>query len=590
VIRNRWLLILYAFLVIVSAVTLFYPALSSADFGDNFGEKKRLPGRTYTLYGSVELSYDWDKFQGEAARTQFIQNYELGLRGVVLAKTFLNFDVSGSFQILSGQNVEGYTLKGANLNVSFLEALPKQWLKYWMFIPNPIRLRYTKLSDSIDNVDYTNYGISLQYSKPDLIKGASKKARTNDEENESESNGNNNGESRFRIPFPVINLDYDRYEDRSRGTDSIIDLLSLRSSFHGKHYDWNIRYEYSNQSAPTEYRRHTVEFMPNYSFYDEKTRRSLSLWNYLKWEKIEAENNDSNSLLARSTVDWTERFGPEKKDFLRVMGIAGYNHLSAEESSEGYFATLTGGYTKVFSPRVTNTATLALGMTQGDGDSHYVRASDYVNVDISRVFRGSAGAFAGYNENGPEYGTDLLLSTKTRVVTTLGYNFSFLSMTDQDQLRHSVTLSASTPAATLSASLIALTNDFTGIDARTEDTRGYSADLFLRLLNMYINLGGIYYKDTVVDGTNTESKITRIYASINRAIKANTILNMYSSWEKDRGGTTLLQIRPRLTWTRKWTDVSVEYEYRRTTQPDMPAENEHRFFVRLIRRFAVNFR
>lgn len=533
-----------------------------------YTQERRFFAKRYTLYGSLELNYDRSWVEGGEPTTTFTQGYNLGLRGFVIDPRLVTFDVSGIFTKVSIRPGDGYSLMGRNLNVILFEKLPPRLLRAWGFIPNPIILRYSHYSNTYD---YTNYGITLRHAMPEEVKARRQQERPGSP-----------------IIFPTTFFDFDRYEYKSADFNTVTNAYSLRSFLTGKTYDYRFLFENVDQTGTTEYKRTTVEFQPNYRFYDEGTRRLFDIFNIVRWDKID----DRKTIDVRSLQRWYKPFG---RDSLQVTGSIVYSGILSGEKAENYNASVTADYTKVFSPVVSNIASVSVGYGKiDDRNTHSGRAGDSVTVEISRIFRGKSSAFIGINQNGMEYGLDAYLYTKTRINASLGYTFASLFPDDGKTVAHRIILDASGPMfnnVSFTTNLQYLIRDVSQADNPfSERSILYSANIFWYVARTSVSLGGTYASTRQRNGASSEGKITSVQGTVSRLLTKRTFLNIYSTWTKDSSAdNTVFEFRPRLSWNTRQTFIDVEYDYRRTSTGGLPAVNDHRIFVRFVRRFSRDF-
>jgi len=558
----KWILCISSF-ILISIFHLSFPQDSSAQREAFIGRK------SYVLYGSAELAYErrWLR-EGDDALSTFTQNYNLGLRGSLIDPRLINFDVSGILTDSSRNTGEDdYTLKGVNLNLNLLERIPPKLRGAWRFIPNPISLRYSHYSNDYES---TNYGVSLAYSL--------EKLRPVKKEN---------GKNGAPIPLPTLLFDYDRYDYGQGNYNIVTDTYSLRSSITGKHYDYRFLYENWEQKGATEYKRSALELQPNYRFYNKETKRSLNVTNLLRM----TETNDIKNLDLRSNVSWLKPIG---KDSLSFSGGAGYSSALNGEKTESYDASVSGAYTKAFSPRLTDTVSLSMGVGQSnDRNTHSERLSNAIGWDISRLFRGSGSVFLGNTQDGRDFGFGASLSTKTRITITTDYSFESIHPENGETLRHTFNLGASGPIRrnlTFNTALRYKIEDVSSpVDPYSENSLYGTANLSWQLRKTSLSLGGNYTLTEKENGQTVETKNTSIYGSLSRLLTRRTFLNVYSSWTMDSDGKETLEIKPRLSWARGLTSVAIEYDYRSVKEPAGAASGEQRIFVRAVRRFGGRF-
>ncbi len=562
--------------------------------------------RNYNLYGNIGLTYQrqWTDRADTDTETFFTQSYNLGLRGFVVDPRLVFFDVSGYFTKTTSDPGDDFTLLGQNVRVVFLQKLPQKWLSSWMYIPNPITLRFSHYANS---VEYTNYGISLRYGKPyewqvherefrQQTQGARKgnKENAENEENEENSTGANVApvapqSKGLGLNFPVTYFDYDHYDTKSQGESSSTNLYSLRSFMQGEVYDYRFYFEHENTTGISSTKRTLVQLEPNYRFFDPDTKRLLDIMNTLRYQTID----DQKTYEVHSRVNLYRPYG---NDTLLGNGSLDYSRTSDKSSSSDVFnVNTTVSYNRVVSPRLSYMPYVSLGYgTSDDANSHFERVGTNVSVDLSRLFRSTSNVFAGTNQNGFEYGADAFLYTKTRISASLGYSFTSLMPDEGRAVTHRVVLNASGPiVGALSFNTYA---DYSRLDQHdpedpfVEDSLRAGANLYWYFYRTSMSLGGSYAKVKRRNSITESSDVTTLTATLSRVITRNLLFTTYALWIRDSLHNKSLEITPRLQWSLRQTSVDVEYKYRRESVLGAPEQTEHRLTINFIRYFSRNFR
>jgi hypothetical protein len=582
---------------------LFFLLSARESSADSYRDRYNTLVRRYTLYGAVGLSYERDWGDNRGATHLFTQSYSLGFRGFVVDPRLVYFDVAGTFSKSTGNEGQHFSLLGQSLNVTFLQVLPHKWWKYWYVIPNPINVRFLHYSDS---VDYTQYGITLRLAKPSELRAlesieeseaanAQSQAQAEMENNEISPNMEKKKKSGGAgFPFPITYFDYDHYDTGSSGSKTVSDYYSLRSQLLGKVYDYQLLVEHMDQRGDAKLTRTTVEFQPNYMFYDQDTRKLLEIQNLFRYQKID----ELKTFEVHSRVNLNKPMGA---DSLFAQGAVDYSHTSAPGvATTTYDASTTATYQKVVSPRLTYSPFVSVGFFKGDDaegtgtTTHFERAGSGVEYDISKIFRNTSNAFVGTTDNGFEYGAETVFSTKTRISTALGYAFSSLFPEEGRTMTHRLSFSASGPiVSTLSFNTYAYftKRDVSHTDnAFSDETILYSANLYWFWGRTSASLGGNYSQVTTRNGDKERSYASGIQATLSRVLTRRTFLTVYSLWTQDSLKNKSLEVRPRLRWSTRQTSVEAEYAYRRFSILGSPETTEHRFWISFIRYFSVNLR
>lgn len=634
---------------LLGPLSLLLPIPCSADsYSDNLG-------RRYSLTGSLELSYDRRSSQGVASG-DFRQLLLLDHRGFVADPQLLTYEISGRVSHDAGKGSENTTVVGTDLGLTLFRSLPRGLQKGSDYIPHPIWLRYSRESDNLS--DYTSYGLSFSHSvsqkqrflewedapKPggDTAKTDEKSPKPDGKSTKTESEDADlyeDGPARTMkivekdsFPFPVTFFDYDHVDQKSQGSHTVNDTLSLRSSLTGKSYDYRFLYENQNQTGSQVLQRSLLQFEPIYRFYNEETKRQIDIRNILRYE----EYNRAQNIELGSNFNWSRPIG---KDELSVRSELDYSSSSAARLTEAnYNATASANYKKFISPRLTNSTSLLTSFKKRDSvdtsasiarsnvlDDHSERLLDTVTADISQLYSGVASAYVGNGVQGTEYGTSATLSTKTRITTFLSYSYNLsapqmpassnlvlqsslspLQQSSQNPPTQNSSGRMSKNEVTVGASGPLLNNlafqtraDFALSEVpvvggkSTEEAETLSGNLLWRLPKTAMTLGGNYSQMKKADSASSS---TSLFSTITRVLPMRMLFNFYSTWTKTDSNstgagsnqTTRLELRPTLRWTRGLTTVDTEYSYTRSTGGGDTSVDQ-RFFARLVRKFSALF-
>ncbi|MDP3297560.1 MAG: hypothetical protein Q8N09_08225 [Thermodesulfovibrionia bacterium] len=522
--------------------------------------------RRQILYGTVQLNYERLWREDKPTSTEFGQNYTLGYRGFLIDPRLINFNTSATLTRTESNTGSDSTLKGINLNVNLLEVPPRRWTGVRKYIPSPIMLRYSNYSNDYDS---TNYGLSLIYSELFRSIGEKKEGKN---------------KTAFRLPPPTIYFDYDKNDYESERYKNITNLYSLRALLNGKTYNYAFHYEHLDQKGTTAFDRSTITLRSHHSFFKKETKRRTDFDNLLKMQQID----DKDQLFFSSNLRWHK---PVNEDVLSFLGGLDYALSSGgEKKSESYIGSVSGSYTKTFSPKTINTTSMSL--TYGemeDSTPHSERLSNNITVDLSRVFKSSGGVFLGNTDKGSEYGINTLLSTKTKISASAGYSFNSLSHEDGEKVTHTFTLSTSGPLrynVNLNTNASYTMRDVSDIiGPYSENVFYYFANLFWRLPKTTLSFSGNYSQTTKHDGEKVETRIISLNNYLSRIITRRTFLNIYTTWTKELDNDSgFFEVRPILQWRARAISFDVEYNYRKTTS-NITAQAEHRIFMRVVRRF-----
>ena len=582
--------------------------------------------RRYSLSGAIEFSYDriWSRGTGGGATDDFRQLLLLDHRGFLADPNLVSYDVSTTVSHDGGKGTPATTLLGESVELTLLHALPDRWKQNAAYIPHPVWLRFSHESSSY--FETTNYGLSfMHYVEPKqrfIVVESTPKPDA-----EGEGGGENTDlyedgptktakivEKDRAIPIPRTFFDYDHSEVKNQGsTATRNDVISLRSTLAGKQYDYRFLFEDQHESGAVDITKNVLQLEPIYRFYDEETRRRIDFRNLLRYE----ERNGAQSEEANSSASFLKPFG---KDSLALTGSLEYSRLSAAGgSTSNYSAAAAGSYTHQFSSRLTNSSELSESFTRNlNVDNHFERLGDTVSADLSQLFRGTASAFLGNDKNGLEYGANVMISTKTRIVTSLAYSYAMSTVeapissdltqqntTNQLQPLANEKLTMQTVSFRAVGPLLNNLNFQTTADFKVgqtpnagvisrEESGALAGNLSWRLGRTTMALGGNYTQMKVENPVMSESSSTSLYSTLTRMLPYNLLLNLYNTWTKtstsglQNGETTTFDIKPSLRWTRGLTTVDSEYSYQRTSGGGSEV-TDNRFFVRLVRKFSALF-
>lgn len=546
--------------------------LLSFSIEDSFAQMaRRTSPKRHLLYGSIELTYEQKWTEDNPAFKEFGQRYKLGIKSFIIDPRLININASAILADSTTNFGDDSSLKGINLNINLLETTPRKWRGVRRFIPGPITLRYSNFSSSYD---LTHYGVSLIYSLPQISKKASDKG--------AKKNGKQNG----GISLPTLYFDYDNNDYETKDNKYTTDSYSMRAVLNKKNSSHTLQYEHFDQEGTVNYGRETLMLRSNYRFFDEETRKKTDIALYLKMENID----DRDQIFFNGDLKWRKPFD---KDTLYLQAGVDYSRSSwLEDTKEGYTASASGSYTKIFSPRTVNTTSLSLAYGEKDDSAiHSELLSNNIRVDLSRLFRSTSDVFIGNTEKGVEGGLTAFLATKTRVSVSSGYSFNALSHEDEERLSHKFTVSASGPLRynmNFSTSASYTMRDVTdSLGPYTENILGGYTNLFWRLPKTVISFNG-NYSQTIKN--NDEERLLSLSNRISRFITRRTLFNVYTSWtrvesnelNKDRA---TFEVRPILRWRYRELSLDAEYNYR-DTETETSSLIEHRFLLRVVRRFS----
>ncbi len=560
-VTKRYVLFIFSFIIFNIISCFFF-------YDDSFAQYGKVRPRTYSFYGSIQLTYD--KRWGDIRKSsEFEHDYILGLKGFIIDPRLIKYDVSGDFtQTLAGGEGEDSTVTGKKLNITFLDTLPKKWEKNWMFIPNPISISY---SDYSGNYESRNYGISLRYSKP-RIRKPKRPGRIVVEE-----------KTPF-IPFPTTYFDYDRYEFSSGQNKIVIDMFNLRSTISGRIYKYTLSYRKQNIKGTRDTETDVVEFHPDYKFYDPNARATLEIRNALKYEIT----NERKIASLGTGINWNKRMD---KDVIKLFGRFYYNNTKeGDEKSQRRAAFASAAYTKELSQRMRNLTSLTVQSDKDNERSDYFAGlSDTFTYDLSKAFRGSTSLLIGQNQDGLEYGANVSLSAKARLNATAAYFFAFTPEDRGDERSHVFSVSASGPVV---RNLSFTANARYSIRDISRTNNSYSSDsivsnmnLFYRFGKMTLSFGGGYFQTIEKSAETARNHDITFNSNLSWLIRRNVFLNVFSTWGRDSDDKTQFYVKPRLSFRQGLFSVEAEYDYRRTSQVGIDEKVEHKLFMRLVRRF-----
>lgn len=619
---------IYFAAAVCAGIASFVPLIPSLSFAES---ENVAFSRRYSLYGEAEAAYQRSWSQGGAVTDDFSQRLLLGNRGFVADPNLVTYDLTGTVTHDAGQGTADATVTGESLGVTLLHSLPDSWKKNDVYIPHPIWLRFSHEDGS--SFESTSYGLSFMHSatRKQRFLVIEKAPKSEGEPDQKDSDLYDDGPSRTAkivekerlIPIPRTFFDYDHYGMQNQGgPPTTDDILSLRSTLKGDIYDYQFLFENQNRTGSVNLRKDVFQLEPNYRFYDAKTKRSINIHNFLRYEVL----NQSKSTELDSNIGWSRPIG---KDSLAFSGSVGYTNrsTSAGQSVATYLTAASGSYSHTLSSRLTNGTQLSANFSRtGAADSHYVRLSDSVSADLSRLFAGAVSAFGGTGTQGVEYGANAYISTKTRIQTSLTYSYSLSTslapvssnLTQQTQTDLPQQTSSSLPQefsnekisvqtislramgpllynlsfqANADTTLATAEVQLAGRTA-SEQINTVVANLFWRLPRTSITFGGNYTQLKKVDTVASETSSTSLFSTLTRTLSNRMLFNLYNSWRTTvstgQGSSTTFEARPSLRWTRGLTSVYTEYSYSRSMGAGSTG-TENRFFVRLARKFSAIF-
>ncbi len=539
---------------------------------DSSAQMRTFFQKRHFLYGSLELDYDERWGKNVVDFKEVSQNYTLGFRSYILDPRLINYNTLLSFTRKRDDQENASSLTGLNFNMNILETPPRRWSGFRKYIPGPLMLRY---SDYSNDYNYRSYGIGLIYSIPEeQLKISAKGKKDKKDKTEKDS----------IMPIPTMYFDYDKTTYDTGNYNSITDLYNFRATLRRNNYNYEFNYENFAQTGTSESNRSTMRFSPDYSFYDKETKKRIDINNYIKIEKLDETKQFflASNLSLRKPID---------NDTLNLSGGIEYtNSVTNTERHERYHTMGSGSYTKVFSTRLKNTTSLSLSYGQSTSKtSHSERISDNVIFEVSKILTSSSGVFLGENENGIEYGLQTQLSTKTKIRSTAGYSYTFLSYEDGDKSAHTVNLLASGPLKeniSFNAGAAYTKQDVSdAITQYSENIYSTSANLFGRFYDASLSLGGNYVHTSRNAVQAEASTLVSLNGNLSKALARNIFFNLYSTWTSEPDDKTTLEIRPILLWKLRQISIDAEYKYLSTTSSKTLPVTEHRIFLKLIRRF-----
>lgn len=622
-------------------------------------------GRYYSLTGSLELSYDRLWSHAGTSTADFRQLLLLDHRGFMVDPELVTYEVAGRVAHDAGSGIDNSTLLGTDLAVTLFRSLPAGLREHSDYIPHPIWLRFTRETEN--GSDYTSYGLSFSHAMAkkhryleveDPFKNGDKEAKAGEEEgaagkkassaaegdsgdlktsatdaksagkrkDDDDSDLYDDGPSKNYkvvekdgIPFPVTFFDYDHYDQKSSGSRTVNDLVSLRSALTGKTYEYRLLFEKQNEGGSVQLQRTLLQLEPIYHFNNEETRRQIEVRNVAKYEDY---NGDQNVNLGNTST----LSKPLGKDLLLLSSQTEYSGTSGARLSETrYDGQVSANYQKFLAQRMNNSTTVTASFKKDSSvdksalidqdknfDYHSERITDTVTADLSQLYNGLATAYLGNGVQGIEYGASATVTSKTRISTFATYSYDLAVSqapvttisaqpttpplySNEKVSKHDVTIGATGPLlnnlAFQTRAEFVLREPVTGY-ARSEQDELLSGNLLWRLPRTSLAVGG-NYNQIKKEGSPDASSAT-IFANLTRVMPMRMLFNLYSTWTKTddgipfNGAPTRLEIRPSLRWTRGLTTLDTEYSYTRSTSGGESSVDQ-RFFARLVRKFSALF-
>jgi hypothetical protein len=596
--------------------TLFFLLIHNSIANAQYRPYYRDYSKVFRLRGEIDLGYE-RKWGDTDESSEFTHEYTLGLQGFVIDPRLMSFDAEGSFyqEINDPHGNTDFYEFGTTL--SFLNAKPRRGIL--RHFPQPIRLRFNYYNS--EDIEGFRYGISLTYTRPERFSFFSKGKIISVEKDtwpflrnlNNLKNTNNNLNNlnagqigrRRGIPFPVFNLDYDRYTFTRSNIESDQDRFSIRADTKFRNIDFTAEYQYYSYGGSFDTEEQRLDLRADYLLMEKE--KSLNIFNRLYYVEI----NEGKNLDLSSRTNWAKRLGSSLRNSIIVNG--GGRYFTSDVSSF-YLVDASTSYHKHFSERLLNIITGTVSYGETDEDIYTVTIQNKVDYQISKILEISNQLSAGINERGPSYQFGIGLNVRTRI--SAGISYSFLHSTLSERGRGNISVLSPPPLTSsetdrvtnshilqlnLSARLLRhmfftsrnsyRINDVDDGESFQEKLLTLRGDLFWNISRFRFNLGALYSAlektgDRVVDTTTTT-----LHSTVSTMLLRRMYLALRAAYLDSNTGQSSIEINPVMSWSFRRVFFNAEYEMRITKEDNIDEqETNHRVFLRLSRRFFKTIR
>lgn len=602
--------------------------------------------RTFEYTGRIHLQYDRRWGSDTDTSERFSHMYDLGLRGFIVDPRLLTFDVSGTFSQDINSPGETLNLYGFSAKVNLLnEQVRRGILRHF---PQPIELRF----DYYDREDFEqlHYGISMRYGRPGKLRfftgrklisyekqrpkvygvsnlnnynnlnnlnntnnssnegsgssGALRDVREANFNNVNNANFNNLNNLNFRnnnryniygikpsregfyLTFPTFYFDYDKYKHTSSFGKVDSDILSLRAETFSAHGEYTLEYRYYGYDDYSTRSDQAVFLNTNHYYHNPKTSRILEIYNRLLFRDSDP---GGTSLQLSNATSWRRQLGPQLRD---VLVISGGGRFFTDDDSTEYSLDLGSSYSKYFSERMQNYVGLDLNFGENDDTFHSETVENVLTYQFSKIFTLQNRLRAGLNENGTLYGFGLVLSARTRIAVSTGYEFNHTEPDEGKMDSHRFSLRVSGRLARnmsfVSENYYTI-KDVNGLETYKQKTLELRGNVYWNILRFRLNLGASHVATKISNGKDADSHITVIHFNGSTYLSRRILLNLYADYRIEDDDVTALEIYPTISWQLRKVWLNGEYRFTSLHRND-DTTNNHRVFLRVTRVFEGRFR
>ncbi|MBI5847470.1 MAG: autotransporter outer membrane beta-barrel domain-containing protein [Nitrospirae bacterium] len=445
-------------------------------------------------------------------------------------------------------------------------------------------------------------GKFISFYKGQPLRGNSNDGNSNDS-NSNDSNSNDSNASRksgqqggLLIPFPSFSLDYDSYTYQSGTTDRKNDYLDFRAITLAKDSEYRLEYRYyrMTDAGSTDIKDQWVEARADFHFPDLKTNRTFDIYNRYSYH-----TTDGSSLTDLSSRGyWLRSFGIDQQDSLSITGLANY---FATDTGKGYVGSASSSYTKRFSDRFTNTASVFFGYSKSNEDPNdfalqdsagplTAGIADFMQYQLSRIFSVTGSLSLGVQSKETDYSLSLGLNTNARVSTSTQYSYSHSGKVNEERDIHRIEFDARTM---LTRNVFLVSRNYyqtsSSYNGEKENQLFLRGDIFWNFRPYRLQLTADYQSLKNFGSTVSDSK-TVFQALLSRSFRNRLSLLARVSYAKFNSGLSTLEFEPSVSWAFRRVSVVAKYTMRKTEQSAGNSIIDHRFYFALRRDFDTPLR
>jgi hypothetical protein len=555
--------------------------------------------KRYTLTGDIDLAYEkrWFEDRDDFDWEQFVQTYSLGLSGYVLDPRIVYFSTKGYFTHQQVIDDDSSTFTGGYAQLTlFSKVLNRGFMN---FVPKPINFWYSTYDS--DDIKQNNYGIGLVYSRRgDAIKLFSREGiisvgpyKERRYVNNNNNNNNNNNSKGFKIAFPELAFDYNRYETEYKNRDNgdlDKDYYSFRLFSMGTENRLTFEYDYEKYSNTYEYDRNFIYAEHSFSKGTASGRGNVNMYNRYSYSNNELGSRTVTRNRFSHGTSWVERFGNMDENYRITEDI---NYIDREDSGS-YAARLDLSLNKRIGSNLMDSVSVFGGYGDGDdvAERYDVGLSNLLTLYLPRLSKIYQGLTLVNTESGVDYGFVLGYEKSTRLLYATAYSYNVNNHDDLSSSVHRVFGQVSGPMArnisffTEGDYRVSHTDD--NVDPTDTLLAGYRLDIYWNFPRGNIGIGGIYQYLQIENSVSDDGSVKTVNGNAAYHFTRKLYATVLARWKEDINDIKETLIQSRLTWRiRKW-ELSVEYDYHEL-EGSVGEGVDHRFLTRLRRSFGKNF-